>query len=113
MDLIFNAWRLLDSLSGWSFLGMFGMVLLTDAPRYSSGFRRQRPPSSSATTGHTAHSRRFPVSILLAGHNEEDAIEKCVRSLRQQTFNRFEIVCVDDGSSDKTLRSCDACRMKA
>jgi cellulose synthase/poly-beta-1,6-N-acetylglucosamine synthase-like glycosyltransferase len=42
------------------------------------------------------------VSILLVGHNEEEAIEKCVRSLRQQTFNDFEIVCVDDGSSDST-----------
>ena len=39
------------------------------------------------------------VSILLVGHNEEDSIEKCVRSLYQQTFSKFEIVCADDGPS--------------
>ncbi len=104
MDLIFNAWRLLDSLSGWSFLGMFGMVLLTDAPRYFLGI--QATAAAFILRDHRPYGSLPPlppVSILLAGHNEEDAIEKCVRSLRKQTFHRFEIVCVDDGSSDKTF----------
>jgi cellulose synthase/poly-beta-1,6-N-acetylglucosamine synthase-like glycosyltransferase len=42
------------------------------------------------------------VSILIPGHNEEDALEQCVLSLGQQTFQDFEIVCVSDGSTDKT-----------
>ena len=104
VDLIYDVWRLLDNLSAWSFVTMFGLVLLTDAPRYFLGIqataaafilRDHRPPGPLVPLP--------PVSILLAGHNEEDAIEKCVRSLREQTFNRFEIVCVDDGSSDKTF----------
>jgi hypothetical protein len=37
MELILNSLRLLDSLSGWSLVAMFGMVLLTDAPRYFIG----------------------------------------------------------------------------
>lgn len=104
MDLIFNAWRLLDSLSGWSFLAMFGMVLLTDAPRYFLGI--QATAAAFILRDHRPYGPLPPlplVSILLAGHNEEDAIEKCIRSLRKQTFHRFEIVCVDDGSSDKTF----------
>lgn len=104
VDLIYDVWRLLDNLSAWSFVAMFGLVLLTDAPRYFLGIqataaafilRDHRPPGQLAPLP--------PVSILLAGHNEEDAIEKCVRSLREQTFNRFEIVCVDDGSNDETF----------
>ena len=83
---------------------MFGIVLLTDAPRYFIGIqataaafilRDNRPCGPLPPLP--------PVSILLAGHNEEGAIEKCVRSLRKQTFNSFEIVCVDDGSSDQTF----------
>ena len=83
---------------------MFGIVLLTDAPRYFIGIqataaafilRDNRPCGPLPPLP--------PVSILLAGHNEEGAIEKCVRSLRKQTFNNFEIVCVDDGSSDQTF----------
>jgi cellulose synthase/poly-beta-1,6-N-acetylglucosamine synthase-like glycosyltransferase len=104
MDLIHDAWRLLHSLSGWTFIAMFGMVLLTDAPRYFVGI--QATAAALMLRDHRAYGPLPPlpsVSILLAGHNEEDAIEKCVRSLREQTFNAFEIVCVDDGSSDRTF----------
>jgi cellulose synthase/poly-beta-1,6-N-acetylglucosamine synthase-like glycosyltransferase len=104
MDLFENVWRLLGSLSEWSFFAMFGMVLLTDAPRYFLGI--QATAAAFILRDHRPYGPLPPlpsVSILLAGHNEEDAIEKCVRSLREQTFNRFEIVCVDDGSSDKTF----------
>jgi cellulose synthase/poly-beta-1,6-N-acetylglucosamine synthase-like glycosyltransferase len=83
---------------------MFGMVLLTDGPRYILGI--QATAAAFLLHDHMPYEALPPVpavSILLAGHNEEDAIEKCVRSLRQQTFNRFEIVCVDDGSSDATF----------
>lgn len=40
------------------------------------------------------------VSVILVGHNEEDALETCVRSLREQSFSNFEIVIVSDGSTD-------------
>jgi cellulose synthase/poly-beta-1,6-N-acetylglucosamine synthase-like glycosyltransferase len=104
MDLIHGVWRALDGLSPWGFVAMFGLVFLTDAPRYFLGIqataaafilRDRSPPGPLRPLA--------PVSILLAGHNEEDAIEKCVRSLREQSFNRFEIVGVDDGSTDKTF----------
>ena len=44
------------------------------------------------------------VSILIPGHNEADSIEQCVLSLREQTFQDFEIVCVSDGSTDDTYK---------
>ncbi len=104
MDLILYIERLLDSLSGWSFFLMFGMVLLTDGPRHIVGI--QATAAAFILRDHRPYGPLPPVppvSILLAGHNEEDAIEKCVRSLWQQTFHRFEIVCVDDGSTDRTF----------
>ena len=104
MELILDIQGTLDSLSTGAFVAMFALILLTDAPRYFLGIQS----TAAAFILRDCHPYGPlpplpPVSILLAGHNEEDAIEKCVRSLRQQTFNNFEIVCLDDGSSDKTF----------
>lgn len=41
------------------------------------------------------------VSLILIGHNEEGALEACVRSLREQSFSDFEVVIVSDGSTDR------------
>ncbi len=43
-----------------------------------------------------------PVSVILAGHNEAHALEKCVRSLHEQTLKELQIIVVDDGSTDNT-----------
>ena len=104
MDLILDVQSTLESLSLWAFIAMFAFVLFTDAPRYFLGI--QTTAAAFMLRDHRPYGQLPPlppVSILLAGHNEEDAIEKCVRSLRKQTFNNFEIVCLDDGSSDKTF----------
>ncbi len=42
------------------------------------------------------------VSVLMTAHNAERYIERVLSSLLQQTFRDFEIVVVDDGSSDST-----------
>jgi chlorobactene glucosyltransferase len=45
----------------------------------------------------------FPlVSILVPARNEENNIEKCVRSLLAQNYPSFEILVLDDQSSDGT-----------
>ncbi len=104
MDLILNSLRLLNSLEGWPLAAMFGIVLLTDAPRYFIGIQATAAAFILRDNRVCGPLPPLPlVSILLAGHNEEGAVEKCVRSLRKQTFNSFEIVCVDDGSSDQTF----------
>jgi chlorobactene glucosyltransferase len=46
---------------------------------------------------------RFPrVSILLPARNEEAAIGDCVRSLLAQDYADFEVLVLDDGSTDGT-----------
>ena len=43
-----------------------------------------------------------PVSILVPAHNEEVTIEATVRSLLALDYKLYEIVVVDDGSTDRT-----------
>jgi len=43
------------------------------------------------------------LSVIIASYNHQDYIAETLRSLEQQTFQDFEIIIVDDGSSDKTV----------
>jgi len=43
------------------------------------------------------------VSIVLPTHNRADTILRAVRSVQAQTFGDWELVIVDDGSSDNTV----------
>ena len=47
---------------------------------------------------------RWPrVSVLVPAYNEEETIERALRSLLAVDYPDLEIVCVDDGSRDRTL----------
>lgn len=43
------------------------------------------------------------ISILIPAYNVEKYIGECIESVLQQEFNDFEIICVDDASTDNTL----------
>jgi cellulose synthase/poly-beta-1,6-N-acetylglucosamine synthase-like glycosyltransferase len=45
----------------------------------------------------------LPVSVLMPAYNEESTIVQAVQALRLQKYGEFEIVVVDDGSTDATL----------
>lgn len=47
--------------------------------------------------------QRPKISIIVAVYNVQDYVEKCLESLINQTFKDIEIVCVNDGSTDKSL----------
>ena len=51
-------------------------------------------------------------SIIIPTYNEEDVILDCLRSLEMQSFTDFEIIVVDDGSTDKTLQVMSDLRSK-
>jgi cellulose synthase/poly-beta-1,6-N-acetylglucosamine synthase-like glycosyltransferase len=92
---------LLFELDWASALALFWYVLLIDLPRYTLGFCAaavsalvRKPPQRPRE-----HFRPL-VTIVLAGHNERAAVRRCVQSLREQTYDRLEIICVDDGSID-------------
>lgn len=44
------------------------------------------------------------ISIIIPIYNTEKYIEQCLNSLIEQSYQNFEIICVDDGSTDNSLR---------
>ena len=42
------------------------------------------------------------VTVIIPTYNEEDVIGECLESLSKQTYHDFEIIVVDDGSTDNT-----------
>lgn len=50
------------------------------------------------------------VSILLSVYNAESSIESSIKSILSQTYKNFELLIMDDHSSDKTLKICEKMR---
>ncbi len=44
------------------------------------------------------------VSVVIPCHNAEKTIERCVESLRNQTYQNIEVIAIDDGSTDNTMK---------
>lgn len=42
------------------------------------------------------------ISIIIPIYNAEKYLEECLMSIRQQNYSKFEVICVDDGSKDKS-----------
>lgn len=42
------------------------------------------------------------ISIIVPVYNTEKYIERCIRSILNQSYKNMEIICVDDGSTDKS-----------
>lgn len=47
------------------------------------------------------------ISVIVPVYKVEKYIEKCVKSIRQQSYQNLEIILVDDGSPDRCPRICD------
>lgn len=44
------------------------------------------------------------VTVLITAYNEEEKIERCIDSILEQSFSNFEILLINDGSTDDTDR---------
>ena len=52
--------------------------------------------------------RKDLVSIIVPCYNVEKYLEQCVESLVNQTIDNYEVLLIDDGSTDQTPKMCDA-----
>ena len=43
------------------------------------------------------------ISIIVPCYNSEKTIDRCLKTLLNQTYKNIEIICIDDGSTDNTL----------
>ena len=46
------------------------------------------------------------VSVVVPVYNLEDYIEKCIQSILDQTYKNYELILVDDGSTDHSYDMC-------
>jgi len=53
------------------------------------------------------------LSVIIASYNHQDYIAETLRSIEEQTFGDFEIIIVDDGSSDKTVEVAKSAQSRA
>ena len=49
---------------------------------------------------------QYLISVIISVYNIEKYIAQCVESVLNQTFTPFEILLVNDGSSDNSLKVC-------
>lgn len=52
------------------------------------------------------------ISVIVPVYKVEDYLERCVSSIRNQTYDNLEIILVDDGSPDRSGELCDALAQK-
>ena len=43
------------------------------------------------------------ISVIIPVYNAEATLERCLNALISQTFKDFEVICIDDGSKDKSF----------
>ncbi|CDG86475.1 glycosyltransferase family 2 protein [Xenorhabdus bovienii] len=49
------------------------------------------------------YSYKKKISIIIPVYNVEKYIEKCINSIKKQSYNNFEAIVVNDGSTDKSI----------
>ncbi len=98
-DTFNDGFNYLTSQSWQSLIALFWFVILFEVPRYSFTFM-------TAGILLPFHKRPVPprirprVTTVIAGHNEADSIERCIRALHEQSVPPSEIIVVSDGSTD-------------
>jgi chlorobactene glucosyltransferase len=81
-------------------IGFYIVLWLRTAPAKED--RAKQEPSKPKNAAQSKSSP--PVSVIVPARNEERNIRRCVTSLLEQDYANFEVIVVDDGSTDATPR---------
>lgn len=76
------------------FLAIVGLI---------EGKKRSRESDEEIYPVLAAAATTLPVSIIIPAHNEEEWIEDSIGSVLRLQYPEFELIVVDDGSTDRTL----------
>jgi GT2 family glycosyltransferase len=91
-------WRGGAAVEDWS----FGLV---DRHRRPKPAHRAVTQVLGAAPFHAGERQRWPtVSVVVCAYNAADTIDDCLTALARVDYPRFEVIVVDDGSSDDTAR---------
>ncbi len=84
-------------------VGFYLVIWLRTAPRKEDRVKKLPPkPENSVSSINDPM-----VSIIVPARNEECNIRRCVESLLEQDYDNYEVIVVDDGSTDGTSRILD------
>jgi chlorobactene glucosyltransferase len=85
-----------------SIIGFYIVLWFRTNPKRGEG-RDQKQPARPQTLATSTPS----VSIIVPARNEERNIRRCITSLLEQDYNNFEVIVVDDDSTDGTAHILD------
>lgn len=82
----------------------FEYHLWREVERYVQKGNNIRIPSTHLQTEviTTDNRNQIKFSIIIPVYNGEEYLTACLESIRHQKFDDFEVICINDGSSDKT-----------
>lgn len=49
------------------------------------------------------------VSVIIPCYNHEKFVQECIQSIIDQSYQNLELIIIDDGSSDKSVKKLKKC----
>ncbi|WP_444894014.1 glycosyltransferase family 2 protein [Microbulbifer sp. TRSA001] len=81
---------------------MFWIVVVLEFPRYLMSFFTSVFFFATKPEYEEDIESLGRLTAVIAGHNEENSIEKCGERLQEQSYIPYEVIAISDGSTDKT-----------